>query len=109
MCVEKLIIKEKMLYNIQGTSGEIIFSGIGFISEPIIYIAVLLKTTGLYTFEINNEITSKQGSGVPEFYVIKNISVLSPNIYTLKYTSTEPLAIYELNFANICLCVSTEC
>ena len=90
-------------------SGEIIFSGLGFYAQPCIYVAILLKTSGLYTFEIGNQIVSKQGSGVIEFYVIKNISILSTNIYTIKYTSTEPLAIYELNLADKCLCHSQDC
>jgi len=108
-CVGELIVKEKISYNILGVSGEIIFSGLGFYSQPCIYVVILLKTAGLYTFEIDNQIVSKQGSGLIEFYVIKNISILSTNIYTLKYTSTEPLAIYELNFADICLCHSNDC
>ena len=108
-CVGELIVKEKISYNILGVSGEIIFSGLGFYSQPCIYIAILLKTSGLYTFEIDNQIVNKQGSGLIEFYVIKNISILSTNIYTLKYTSTEPLAIYELNFADRCLCHSNDC
>jgi hypothetical protein len=108
-CVGELIVKEKISYNILGVSGEIIFSGLGFYSQPCIYIVILLKTSGLYTFEIDNQIVNKQGSGLIEFYVIKNISILATNIYTLKYTSTEPLAIYELNFADICLCHSNDC
>jgi hypothetical protein len=108
-CVGKLIVKEKISYNILGVSGEIIFSGLGFYSQPCIYIVILLKTSGLYTFEIDNQIVNKQGSGLIEFYVIKNISIFSTNIYTLKYTSTEPLAIYELNLADRCLCDSHGC
>jgi hypothetical protein len=108
-CVGKLLVKEKISYNILGMSGEIIFSGLGFYAQPCIYVAILLKTSGLYTFEIGNQIVSKQGSGVIEFYVIKNISILSTNIYTIKYTSTEPLAIYELNLADRCLCHSQDC
>lgn len=108
MCVEKLIIQDKVSYNILGISGEIVFSGIGFRSTTI-YIAVLLKTTGLYTLEINDKIVNKQGSGVPEFCVLKNLCLESPNIYTIKYTSTEPLAIYELNFAFRCSCDPADC
>ncbi len=91
-------------------SGEIIFSGLGFYpQQPCIYLIVLLKTSGLYTFEIDNQIVSKQGSGLLEFYVIKNISIFSTNIYTIKYTSTEPLAIYELNLSDRCFCDSYDC
>jgi len=109
MCINKLIIKEKISYNILGMSGEIIFSGLGFAGPPCIYIVILLKTTGFYTFEIDNQIVSKQGSGLIEFYVIKNISIFSTNIYTIKYTSTEPLAIYELNLADRCMCHEIDC
>jgi hypothetical protein len=110
-----------MSYNILGMSGEIIFSGLGFVGQepefsgygfsasPCIYIVILLKTTGFYTFEIDNQIVSKQGSGLIEFYVIKNISIFSTNIYTIKYTSTEPLAIYELNLADKCMCHEIDC
>ena len=109
MCVGKLIVKEKISYNILGMSGEIIFSGLGFYSQPCIYLVILLKTTGLYTFEIDNQIVTKQGSGLVEFCVIKNISIISTNIYTIKYTSTEPLAIYELNMADRCICELHDC
>ena len=109
MCVGKLIVKEKISYNILGMSGEIIFSGLGFYSQPCIYLVILLKTTGLYTFEIDNQIVTKQGSSLVEFCVIKNISIISTNIYTIKYTSTEPLAIYELNMADRCICELHDC
>ena len=110
MCVGKLIVKEKISYNILGMSGEIIFSGLGFYpQQPCIYLIVLLKTSGLYTFEIDNQIVTKQGSGLVEFCVIKNISIISTNIYTIKYTSTEPLAIYELNMADRCICELHDC
>ena len=109
MCVEKLVCKEKVTCFVSGTAGEILFSGIGFISQPVEFIAILLKTSGTYTIEIGEHTITKQGSGTPEFCVLKNLNLISPNIYTLKYTSTEVLSIHELNFATICLCDLNEC
>lgn len=109
MCVEKLVSKEKVMCFTTGTSGDIVFSGVGFMSDPIQFLAILLKTTGPYTITLEHQSITKQGTGVPEFCVLKDLNLLSPNIYTLSYTSTEPLTLYEMNFATRCLCSSDEC
>lgn len=109
MCVDKLISKEKILCATTGTSGEVVFSGVGFMSQPIEFVAVLFKTNGIFTFELDGQTLTRQGNGLPEFCVLKNLSLISPNIYTLSFTSSQPLSIYELNLASICLCNVDEC
>ena len=109
MCVDKLICKEKVSCIVSGTYGEVVFSGIGFMSEPVCFVAVLLNTIGSYTMTLQGQTITKQGSGVPEFCVLKDLELISPNIYSLSYTSSEPLRIYELNFATRCLCNPDDC
>jgi hypothetical protein len=109
MCIENLVYKEKVTCSISGTSGDIVFSALGFLPESVKFIVLLIKTTGIYTFQINDQVVTKTGTGVPEFLVLTNFELTSPNVYTLNYTCSELLTIYEINFATRCLCDPEEC
>jgi hypothetical protein len=97
------------------TNDEIVLSAVGFVVAPIQYLAVLLKATGEYTIEVHNNATAevvtttRQGSGVPEFCIIRGLTMTSPDIYTLKCKSLNPMSVYEINLATMCLCDPEEC
>lgn len=116
MCIERLICKEKIACNLIGiTDDEIVLSAVGFVTAPIQYLAVLVKANGEYTIEVHNNATAEvvlttgRGSGIPEFCIIRGLSMASPDIYTLKCKSPTPMSVHEINMATQCLCDPDEC
>ena len=98
-----------------GTSGTILFSTVGHASTPLKYIAVLVRTTGQYTLSVLSDADAvlttetKTGTGAFEFCILSGFELTFPNIYSVSFQSSEPMAVYELNLASICLCDPTEC
>lgn len=119
MCIsaDTLVCKDKIVCSACGTTGSIVFSGVGHISTPITHLGILIKTEGFYTLELRREATifqthtaesiqsiTKQGTGSFEFCILKDLDIKSPNVYSLVYTSTDPISIHEINLATRCLC-----
>ena len=115
MCVDKLIIKQKLSCNCSGLDQTIVFSLAGMGSIPVKFLAVLLKATDTYTIDIlsstGDVIQTKQGqgSGNFEFVLFKNLNLQFGNIFQLHVTSASEIFIYEINMAEICLCNVNEC
>lgn len=115
MCIDKLIIKQKLSCNCSGLEPNIVFSLAGMGSNPIKFLAVLIKATDTYTIEIRNSneviLQSKQGQGVGnfEFVLFKNLNLQFGNIFQVHAKSASEIFIYEINMAEICLCNLNEC
>lgn len=119
MCLDadKLVCKDKIVCSTTGTTGSITFSVLGHKSTPITHLGILIKTEGFYTLELRREETlfeachtetvqtlTKQGTGCFEFAIFKDLEMLSPSVYSLHYTSSDPMTIHEINLATRCLC-----
>ena len=107
MCVEKLICKAKILCN--GSS--VVFSGLGYGSPTIQYLALVVKASGLYTVTLKHggdaiAAATKEGAGEYEFVVLKGFELSPTGIYTVEVSVGE---IVEINMASLCLCRHDEC
>ena len=109
--MSNLVVKQKLSYTLSGTSFPIAFSLLGFQSDPIQYVGVLLQTSGHYTLRIRDIsgslITEKSGDGTGTYEVITlggNLNLTCPNIYIFETESTSTITIFELNLATLCLC-----
>jgi len=115
MCVEHLICKEKIQCLRTGNDVSVVFSMAGHSAAPITILATLLKTTGTYTMSLYTHddvlVTSvtNQGTGAYQFSILKDLTLLTPDIYVLRATSTEEITLYELNMATLCLCDIENC
>lgn len=115
MCVDKLIGKHKLLCPNSGTDMEVVFSLMGVASGPVKFVAVLLKTLGMYTLELKDkddvvvQTLQGQGTGGFDFALFKTIELVYPNIIQIHITSSEILHLYEVDTADICLCHADEC
>lgn len=108
-----LVVRQKLSYSLSGTSVSIPFSLLGFQSDPIQYIGILLKSSGDYILRIRdisgNTISEKSGTGIGTYEVVilgGNLNLTCPNIYILEGESISSISVYELNLATLCLCAS---
>lgn len=115
MCAEHLVCKEKLSCPRTGTDVSVVFSMVGHTAQPIAILATLLKTTGTYTVSLYTSddvlVTSvtNQGTGSYQFSILKGLTLLTPDVYVLRATSTEEITLYELNMATMCLCAIEDC
>lgn len=114
MCVEKLICKEKFACLRSGADVSVVFSMVGH-GQPITILATLLQTSGMYTVSLyshDNTLVSSvtnQGTGGYQFSILKNLSLLTPDVYRVRLTCTEEVTLYEINMATQCLCDIENC
>ena len=104
-------MKQKLSYTVSGLSSSVAFSLLGFQSDAIQYVGVLLQTSGHYDLRIRDIsgtlITEKSGDGkgVAEIVILGGgLNLTCPNIYFFEAEATTIITIYELNLATLCLC-----
>lgn len=109
-----LIVKQKLSYFVTGTTIAIPFSLVGFLSEPIQYIGVLMKADAPYTLRLRDLsgslLNEKNGTATNQTEIIVmggELNLTCPMIVVLEAESTQLLGIYELNLATLCLCESS--
>lgn len=111
MSVNGLVVKQKLSYSLTGTNPSIPFSMVGLQSDPIQYLGILFQGSGSIVFRVKdtlgNLILEKtvSASNSYEFVILGgNLNLTCPTIYILETVSENPVSLFEMNLATLCLC-----